>query len=121
MKCKAKKSDGTRCKANTMYDSNYCFRHNKKVKEQAFQASSNGGKAKRQYHRLGRKMKLETPEDIKKLMSKSINKLWIGEMPANNPAGALGYLAKIFLEAYEKSDLETRIEELEKRLDQQKT
>jgi hypothetical protein len=28
----------------------------------------------------------------------------------------LGYLAKIFLEAYEKSDLETRIAELEEKI-----
>ena len=39
-------------------------------------------------------------------------------MPAGNPAGALGYLSKIFLEAYEKSELETRIETIEKRLEQ---
>jgi hypothetical protein len=117
MKCKANKLDGTRCRANSMNGSNYCFRHNKKVEGQAFQASSSGGKAKRQYHRLGEKMKLETPDDIKKLMAEAINSLWTGKMPASNPAGALGYLAKTFLEAYDKSDLEDRVEELEKRLD----
>ena len=117
MKCKAKKSDGTDCQAKSMHGSNYCFRHNKTVKEQAFKASSNGGKAKRQYHKLGKKVKLETPDDIKKLMALAINSLWTGQMPASNPAGSLGYLAKTFLEAYDKSDLEVRVEELEKRLD----
>ena len=116
MKCKANKSDGTRCNANSMHGSNYCFRHNKTLKEQAFKASSNGGKAKRQYHQLGKEMKLETPNDIKKLMAVAINSLWTGKMPASNPAGSLGYLAKTFLEAYEKSNLEKRVEELEKRI-----
>ncbi len=93
-------------------------RHNKKVEGQAFQASSNGGKAKRQYYRMGGKMKLETPHDIKRLMAEAINSLWTGKMPASNPAGSLGYLAKIFLEAHDKSELEKRIGELEKRINQ---
>lgn len=117
MKCQAKKLDGTRCNAYAMRGSKYCFRHNKKVKKDALQASAEGGKAKRQYHNLGETMKLRSPKDIKNLMEKAINKLWMGEMPASNPAGSLGYLSKIFLEAYDKSELERRLEELEKRLD----
>ena len=38
------------------------------TKEEALEASSNGGKAKRQYHQLGKKVKLETPDDIKKVI-----------------------------------------------------
>jgi len=118
MKCKATRSDNMKCQANAMHDSHYCFRHSKDMEAKATQASSNGGKAKRQYLCLGNPMKIKTPEDIKKLMARSINKLWSGEMPAGNPAGALGYLAKIFLEAYEKSELEIRMEAIENRLDQ---
>ncbi|OGY20799.1 MAG: hypothetical protein A3A65_01335 [Candidatus Chisholmbacteria bacterium RIFCSPLOWO2_01_FULL_49_14] len=103
-----------------MHGGVYCFRHDQETREQALSASSDGGKAKRQYHQLGRRMKLDTPEDIKRLMEKALNSLWTGKMPANNPAGSLGYLAKTFLDAYDKSELETRVEELEKRLDQAK-
>lgn len=117
MKCKANKKDGNRCNANSMRGSEYCFRHNNEVKEEAHKASSNGGKAKRQYHKLGEKMKIETPKDIKKLMAEAINSLWTGNMPASNPAGSLGYLAKTFLEAHDKSELEKRVEELEKRIE----
>ena len=118
MKCQSRKIDGTRCNAHAMRGSKYCFRHNKEVKKDALQASAEGGKAKRQYHNLGETMKLQSPKDIKKLMEKAINKLWAGEMPASNPAGSLGYLAKIFLEAYDKSELARRLEELEKRLNE---
>ena len=118
MKCKARKSDGEQCQANAMHGGEYCFRHDQETREQALNASSDGGKAKRQYNQLGRRMKLDTPKDIKKLMEKAINSLWTGRMPASNPAGSLGYLAKIFLEAFDKSELETRVEELEKRLNQ---
>ena len=118
MKCEAIKQDRTRCEANAMHNSEYCFRHDKNTQNQALKASSNGGKAKRQYHRLGRRMKIETPNDIKRLMAKAINSLWVGEMPSSNPAGSLGYLAKTFLDAHDKSELELRVEELEKRIDQ---
>jgi len=121
MKCKANRADNTKCQANAMHESHYCFRHSKKTVNEALQASSNGGKAKRQYLCLGKPMSIKTPKDIKRLMARSINKLWSGEMPAGNPAGALGYLAKIFLEAYDKSELEIRMEAIEKRLDQMKT
>src|SRR3990167_9153092 len=107
MKCKAVKSNGAQCQANAMHGGVYFFRHNQETREQALSASSEGGKAKRQYHQLGGSMKLDTPKDIKKLMEKAINSLWTGRMPASNPAGSLGYLAKIFLEAFDKSELET--------------
>jgi hypothetical protein len=122
MRCKTIKSDGKKCQAYSMRNSQHCFRHSKKTKEKAVEASSNGGKARKQYLDLGKPMRIKTPEDIKILMEKSINKLWTGEIPtSSNFAGSLGYLAKIFLEAYEKSVLEDRMELLEKRLDQTKT
>ena len=118
MKCQEIKPDGTQCRANAMHNSSHCFRHNKNTMEHALRASSNGGQAKRQYDRLGNRLNIQTPTDIKKLMAKSINALWLGKMSSSNPAGALGYLAKVFLEAHGKSELETRIGALEKRLDQ---
>lgn len=103
-----------------MHRSTYCFRHNGAVKEQAMKASMNGGHARRQHVRLGGPVRLQTPDDIKKLMGRAINSLWTGKMQAGNPAGALGYMAKIFLEAHEKSELEKRLELLEKRIDEVK-
>lgn len=120
MKCTANKLDGTSCQAYAMHDGQYCFRHSQRTKIQAVEASSNGGKAKRQYHRLGNRMNIKTPEDIEKLMEKAINKLWTGQMPAHNPAGSLGYLAKVFLDAHYRTELEQRLEEVERRLDEAK-
>lgn len=120
MKCKATKLDGSRCAAEAMHNSSFCFRHNSATQQRAHQASSEGGQAKKQYLSLGKALKLKTPRDIQNLMAKAINSLWTGKMPAGNPAGALGYLAKIFLEAYEKSELETRIELLESRMGQER-
>lgn len=120
MKCKTVKANGEKCKANALLQSNFCFRHDKNAKNEANRASVVGGQARRQYTRLGDSTRLRTPKDIQNLMARAINSLWTGKMPASNPAGSLGYLAKIFLEAYEKNELEERIELLEKRLDQAK-
>lgn len=120
MKCGAIRLDGTKCQANAMRGGQSCFRHDKAMRSKARRASSDGGRAKRQYHSLGSPTSLKTPKDIQDLMERAINSLWTGRMPAGNPAGALGYLCKIFLEAYEKSELEVRLEALERRLDQAK-
>lgn len=120
MKCTTIKPDGTKCQANAIHDSKSCFRHDQAMRNQAYRASSEGGRAKRQYHALGGPTRLENPKDIQNLIARAINSLWTGKMPAGNPAGALGYLSKIFLEAYEKSELEVRIEQLEKRMDERK-
>lgn len=103
-----------------MHGSHACFRHDQTMRNQARRASSEGGRAKRQYHVLGSPTRLKTPKDIQNLMERAINSLWTGKMPAGNPAGALGYLSKIFLEAYEKSELEVRLEQLEKRMEEAK-
>ena len=121
MKCKAIKSDGSKCRAYVMHGSEFCFRHDKNESEQAHQASVDGGHARRSCNRLGVSVCVKTPKDIQRLMAKAINSLWTGKMPSGNPAGSLGYLSKVYLEAYEKSELEERMELLEKRFDQLKT
>ena len=120
MKCTALKTNGIQCGANAMNNCDVCFRHDKTSKTKAIHASQKGGHSNRQYIRLGSPTVLKTPKDIQNLMEQAINSLWTGKMPAGNPAGSLGYLSKIFLEAYEKSELETRMEAIEKRLEQAK-
>lgn len=120
MQCKATKSDKTPCRAHAMHEGDYCYRHNKEMAKQAARASSEGGKARRQYHSLGKSMKIETPDDIKLLIAEAINKLRTGQMHTNNPANSLGYLSKVFLEAHEKSSIEIRMAALEERLNQVK-
>lgn len=67
MKCKSIKSNGKKCKANAMHESPYCFRHNISKKKEATQASSAGGRARKQYNCLGSSIQLETPKDIQNL------------------------------------------------------
>lgn len=121
MQCQAIKSNKTRCNAHALHYGEYCFRHDKKAEKRAAEASSTGGKGNRQYIHLGNRMRIKTPSDVKFMMEKALNALWTGKMPSPNPAGSLGYLAKIFLEAHDKSELELRVEALEKKLENKST
>lgn len=63
---------------------------------------------------------LETAKDIKSLVAETINLVWTGKMPSNSPANSIGFLARVFLDANEQSDLEDRIQQLELKICQQK-
>lgn len=60
-------------------------------------------------------IRLSDIRDIKKLLSKLINERYRDEVDSFK-ARDIGYLAKCLLEAYEKSELEERLAELEKKL-----
>lgn len=99
MQCKAIKPDGNQCKGYTINGSDYCYCHskqNKKIK---------GVGNKKTKPKFGIKTKIKNPEDVKNLMEKAINAIWTGRMQTTNPASSLGYLSRIFLDAYDKAEL----------------
>lgn len=100
MRCKHTKPDGTRCKAEALKDGEYCFRHSPDpdTKQKALESSSLGGLNRRNYQKYGEEVTLDTTSDIKGLISQCINKIWTGEMSSQNPAGSIGYLARVLLE-----------------------
>lgn len=64
-----------------------------------------------------RAVKLKSSWDVSRLLAKTINQLLRGEITEQR-AGKVGYLANVLLRALEASDLEKRVEHLERRLDQ---
>lgn len=117
MRCKYIKSDGTRCKAYAMKNSEYCFSHNPEVKEEKALAVRKGGLNRRLCKAYGEPLEINSPEDIKNLLADVINGVWCGDIPENRPAATLGFLSRCFLSAYEKSEMEERIKSLEELLD----
>jgi hypothetical protein len=113
MKCKFIKTNGETCNANPIKGSEYCFSHDPDKKEDKKKAVIKGGKNRRTIAEYGKTMKLETAKDIKKLIGETINLVWTGQMPANQPANSIGFLARVFLDANEQSDMEERIKNLE--------
>jgi hypothetical protein len=59
--------------------------------------------------------RLKTAVDLRRYLANLINRVESGEIETDR-AGKLGYLANILLRVIEHSDLEERIEKLEKQL-----
>jgi len=118
MKCKFIKLNEEQCKANSTRDSDYCFSHNPTYKEQKKLAVIKGGLSpKKTLLSMDEELLLNNANDAKLFLSKVINGVWNGTIPATPVANTLGFLIRCFLDAYEKSDLETRLEELEKQIE----
>lgn len=112
-KCSFIKPDGNLCQAKPVKDSSLCFRHNPSLREANLQASRRGGQNRALQGQYGQRVKLDTASDVKEFLSEVINRVWIGEVPV--PVGtSMGFLVRCWLDAFEKSDLERRIDLLEK-------
>jgi hypothetical protein len=116
MNCTHIKLNGVRCQAKAIKGSDLCFTHNPEYTEEKKIAVSRGGLNRRHLETYGEPLKLNTPDDIKKLIGDTINLIWIGKMSANQPANSIGFLARVFLDAHEQSELEERLTQLEERL-----
>jgi hypothetical protein len=116
MKCKYIKSNKEQCQAQAIHNSEYCFRHDQSKKVLQLAASQKGGEARKLVQVYGEAIKIETPQDIKVLLGLVIKGVWEGRIPAGQPANTIGFLARCFLDAYEKSELEERLLNLEKRI-----
>ena len=58
---------------------------------------------------------LNTPEDVKNFLSEVINGVWAEGIPVQ-VGSSMGFLTRCWLDTYEKSDLEDRIECLEQKV-----
>lgn len=116
MNCKFIKPDGEQCKAKAIKGSDLCFTHNPDYSEEKALAVLKGGENRKLIVTYGEELHLETAKDIKSLVAETINLVWTGKMPSNSPANSIGFLARVFLDANEQSDLEERIRQLEIKL-----
>jgi len=112
MKCS---KDG--CNAPALKDGEYCFFHSEKTKEQRKRSASKGG-SRRRIH--VEDVPIETVEDVKRILAEAVNELrGSASESLVSKARAIGYLASVLMDAFEKSDIENRITELEKLLIEQ--
>jgi len=112
--CTQVKADGTRCRANAITGSNYCFAHDPARAEERQAARQAGG-------RVGKTKVLspETPDaplskatDVVALLGETINQVRRGEVDPK-VSNAVGYLSSVLLRALEVGDLEQRLADLE--------
>lgn len=49
-------------------------------------------------------------------MCVSTNMIWTDKISTSSPANSIGFLARVFLDAYEKTDIENRLDDLENKI-----
>ncbi len=113
-RCTYRKDDGTRCRANAMRGSDYCFTHDPAKADERRAARQAGG-------RVGKAQVLPsgTPDvplgsvaDLLALLGETINQVRRGDLDPK-VANTVGYLSGTLLRALEVGDLETRLAKLE--------
>lgn len=113
--CAYIKTDGTNCQTYHTTNSLYCFRHNPDNKKKSLLASKKGGENRRLQAVFGSPVKIESAADVKIFLGLVINSVWTGQAPV--PVGtAMGFLTRCWLDAYDKSEIEKKINDLEQRL-----
>ena len=115
MKCEFIKPDGTKCEANAIRDSEFCYFHNPDISdEEKREAQSNGGKTKA----LTLKeplppLALAKPSDAVLLIADTISRVRAGTLDIRT-ANCLGFLSDKLLKAFETSQLNDRMEIIER-------
>jgi len=113
MKCKFIKPDDNQCEANAMENSQYCFSHNPEVSEEKKLAVIKGGLSPKKNNLDLLPLEIKNVQDVVNLLEDTINKVRSGKMPVNI-ANCIGYLSGHLIKALESSEIEERLEELEK-------
>lgn len=113
MRCNFIKPDGNQCEANAMENSQYCFSHNPETAEEKKAAVIKGGLSPKKNTLDLPPVEIKSVQDVVKLLEDTINRVRGGEMPTNT-ANCVGYLGGHIIRALETSEIEKRLEELEK-------
>jgi len=117
-KCKAVTKEGKQCTSHPLRGRDYCFIHDPENGEARAIALSKGGHTAKKVQVHLDPLTITTQKDVVNLLCDTINNVRSGAMPPRI-ANCVGYLAGHLLKALEASDLEERVERLEKALNKQ--
>jgi len=113
MQCNFFKEDGLRCSAAALKEGDgFCFTHEPEAKQAHREASIKGGSASKCNDLNLPPLSLKSTQDVIILLEDTINALRSGDIKEKT-ATTVGYLANILLGAFEKSNLENRLEAVE--------
>jgi hypothetical protein len=118
--CTFTKQNGLQCEANAISDADLCFTHNPETHEAKMVAVTKGGLNRKHYESYGEALTLEHPSDIKRLLAETINGVWTGKIPSNQPANTIGFLARCWIDIHQTLEYEERMEALEEKLQKMK-
>lgn len=117
MQCKQPKSDGSKCKAKAMQNSDYCFTHNPATREAHKQATSRGGSVtKPQAELVDIGIDLKDPNNTLVLLADTISRVRRVQADGSmdiKTANCIGFLTSKMLEAQRQISMEQRLTKLE--------
>lgn len=113
MKCAFIKPDKDECRANALHKDKYCFTHSAKSKKERKEANLKGGLAPKRNQLDLPPFRIKNTDGVVGLLEDTINRVRAGEIEVR-VANCLGFLSGHILKAFEISDLEKRLSELEK-------
>ena len=121
MKCEFIKTNGVKCEAHAIKGSEFCYFHNPDISdEEKKEAQSNGGKTKALTLKEPLpELVLAEPADTVLLITDTISRVRAGKLDIRT-ANCLGFLSDKLLKAFEVSQLNSRVEIIE-RVIQKKT
>ncbi|MDD5415389.1 MAG: hypothetical protein PHE48_00070 [Candidatus Daviesbacteria bacterium] len=106
MKCSQIKPNGIQCGANAIKGSSLCFTHDPAYQDKKREAVIKGGLNRRFFKAYGEAVEITKTKDLKKLLGEAINGVWTGKIPSSQPATAIGFLSRCWMEANDKSKLD---------------
>jgi len=115
MKCQQQLTNNQTCQAFALKGGKFCFRHDPEQKENALVASQKGGENRQLKGIYGDTVKIESPDDVKKFLGMVINAVWADGVPVQ-VGTSMGFLARCWLDAYEVSDINRRLDEIEQKV-----
>ena len=122
MKCNHTKENGETCEAYAVKDSEFCYFHNPDIDdEEKREAQSNGGKTKALTLKEPLpELALATPDHAVLLIADTISRVRAGTLDIRT-ANCLGFLSDKLLKAFEVSQLNDRVEVIERVILERKT
>lgn len=115
MKCNKILSNKQKCRAQAQKNNDLCFRHDPDNETAVMIASRKGGQNRALQGFYGEAVKLNTPEDVKNFLGLVINGVWAGGVPVP-VGGSMGFLTRCWLDAYEASNVVSRLDDIEDKL-----
>ncbi len=118
MRCEYIKLDSRQCNANAMSESNYCFLHNPSISsEEKREAQARGGKNNKIKIRVPLpQIKITKPKHVITLLVDTVNRVRTSEIDVR-VGNCLGVLSGHLIRAFETTEIEGRIRNIEENIE----
>lgn len=120
MNCKFVKSGGENCRALAIKGGDYCFFHEKSLKDQRLESAAKGGMTPKRVFKSLPAVALTDSKSVVELLATTINEVRNGDLDIRI-ANCIGFLSGHLLKAMEQSDIVMRLQIMERTISEKKS